>query len=314
MAQDVSPRRVSLVGPMILITIGVLFLLHNWRPDFEPWPILLTYWPLILIFVGLGKIWDHFQRTRNPNAAQGSTIGSTIAVLAVIFVLVALVWHGRGYARHYSWDSRTKHVTRIVEPQKAKSANARLKIGSGELIINGGSANLVDADFTFGRSFDDPRVDYSVSDGVGHLTIDQSGNNVHFGNAHNEWNLRFSKDLPLDLRVDMGAGRGNLHLRDVSLTNLDLNIGAGQVDVDLTGDRTADVTVNIEGGVGQATIRLPKNVGVVARASGGIGSIDVHGLKHDGDTYTNGALGKAKATIHLKVEGGIGQIVLTEEP
>jgi hypothetical protein len=52
---------------------------------------------------------------------------------------------------------------------------------------------------------------------------------------------------------------------------------------------------------------------VVAHASGGIGSIDVRGLKHDGDTYTNDVLGRTPATIHLKVEGGIGQIVLTEE-
>jgi N-terminal domain of toast_rack, DUF2154/Domain of unknown function (DUF5668) len=313
MAQDASPRRVSLVGPIILISIGALFLLHNWRPDFEPWPVLLTYWPLILIFIGLGKIWDHMQRSRNPNAPS-SSIGSTIAILACVFVLIALIWHGRSYSRRFSWDSRTRHVTRVVEPQKAKSATARLNMGSGQLTINGGAADLVDADFDFGRSFDDPRVDYSVSDGVGHLTIEQGGNSVHFGNARNDWNLRFSKDIPLDLRVDLGAGQGNLHFRDVPLTNLDLNMGAGQVDVDLTGDRTADMNVDIEGGVGQANIRLPKNVGVVAHASGGIGSIDVRGLKHDGDTYTNDVVGKTKATIHLKVEGGIGQIVLTEEP
>jgi hypothetical protein len=36
-------------------------------------------------------------------------------------------------------------------------------------------------------------------------------------------------------------------------------------------------------------------------------------LKHDGDSYTNEAYGKSSATIHLKVEGGIGEIVLTEE-
>jgi hypothetical protein len=53
---------------------------------------------------------------------------------------------------------------------------------------------------------------------------------------------------------------------------------------------------------------------VIAHASGGIGSIDVSGLKHEGDTYTNEAYGKSPATIHLKVEGGIGQITLNVEP
>jgi predicted membrane protein len=111
----------------------------------------------------------------------------------------------------------------------------------------------------------------------------------------------------------MGAGQGNLHFHDVPLTRLDLNLGAGQVDVDLTGDRKTDLMADIEGGVGQANIRLPKNVGVIAHASGGIGSISAHGLKHDGDSYTNEAYGKSPATIHLKVEGGIGEIVLREE-
>jgi Cell wall-active antibiotics response 4TMS YvqF len=103
-------------------------------------------------------------------------------------------------------------------------------------------------------------------------------------------------------------------LREIPLTRLDLHIGAGQVDVDLTGDRKADLTADIEGGVGQADIRLPKNVGVIAHASGGIGSIDVRGLKHDGDSYTNDAYGKSAATIHLRVQGGIGQITLSQEP
>jgi hypothetical protein len=314
MAQDGNPRRISLVGPLILITIGGLFLLHNWRPDFEPWSILATYWPLILIFIGLGKVWDNMQRSRNPNAPPGISIGATIGMLAFVFVLVALLWHGRSFSRRHGWGGITKHSTRIVEPQKAKTAHARLEMGGGQLIIGGGSPNLLDADFNYNSSFDEPRIDYTVSNGVGQLDVKQNGNSVHFGNSRNEWNLRFGKDVPLDLKVDMGAGQGNLHLRDVPLTGLELNIGAGQVDVDLTGDRKTDLTVDIEGGVGQANIRLPKNVGVVAHASGGIGSIDVRGLKNDGDAYTNDALGKAAATIHLKVEGGIGQIVLTQEP
>jgi hypothetical protein len=93
-----------------------------------------------------------------------------------------------------------------------------------------------------------------------------------------------------------------------------MTMGAGQADVDLTGDRKSDLTANLEGGVGQVTIRLPRKVGVVVRASGGIGSISAHGFRHEDDEYTNEAYGKTPATIHLKVEGGIGQISLIEEP
>ena len=314
MPQDGHPRRVSLVFPIILITVGGLFLLHNWRPAFDPLPILWTYWPLILIFIGVGKIWDSAYRSRNPNAPPGVSIGASIGTIAFVIVLVLLLWHGRSFSRRHGFYSGSHHIAQSVDLQGAKSAHAKLEMGAGQLTINGGASRMLDADFTYSDSFDAPRVDYHVDGGVGQLNITQDSHSVHFGRSQNDWNLHFSKDIPLELKVDMGAGQGELHFRDVPLTRLDLNLGAGQMDVDFTGDRKTDLTADIEGGVGQATIRLPKNVGVIARASGGIGSIDVHGLKHDGDSYTNDAYGKSPATIHLKVEGGIGQITLNVEP
>jgi hypothetical protein len=314
MPQDGHPRRVSLVFPIILITVGGLFLLHNWRPAFDPVPILWTYWPLILIFIGLGKIWDSVQRSRNPNAPPGVSVGSSIGAIAFVVVLVMLFWHGRSFSRRHGFYSGSQHTTQTVDLQGAKSAHARLEMGAGQLIIDGGASRMLDAEFTFSNDYDQPRVDYHVDGGVGQLHISQDSHSLHFGRSQNDWNLHFSKDIPLELKVDMGAGQGDLHFRDVPLTRLDLNLGAGQMDVDLTGDRKTDLTADIEGGVGQATIRLPKKVGVIAHASGGIGSIDVSGLKHAGDTYTNDAYGKSPATIHLKVQGGIGQINLNVEP
>jgi N-terminal domain of toast_rack, DUF2154/Domain of unknown function (DUF5668) len=315
MAQNCNLRGVSLVFPIVLITVGVLFLVHNWRPAFDPIPVIWTYWPLILIFIGAGKIWDNLQRSRNPDAPQKVSVGASVGALAFVAVLAMLLLYGRSFSRSRAFYSgATRHTTKIVEPQRAKSARAKLNMGAGQLTINSGTGDLLDADFTYSGSYEDPRVDYSVSDGVGQLNISQDSHSLHFGRSQNDWILNFSKDIPLDLKVQMGAGQGNLHLREIPLTGLELHLGAGQMDVDLTGDRKTDLTADIEGGVGQADIRLPKNVGVIAHASGGIGSINVRGLKHDGDAYTNDAYGKSPATIHLKVEGGIGQITLTEEP
>jgi len=313
MPQDGSPRRVSLVFPLILITIGVLFLVQSWRPAFEPWLILRDWWPALLILIGLGMVWDNVRKSRNPNPPPGISVGSTMGVLFFALLLVFVVARGRSYSRHHLVGSGSQHTSQTVEIQGAKSVQAKVEVGAGQLNISSGTNHLLESDFTFSDSFDEPRVSYSVADGVGQLAITQDSQSVHFGNSHNEWTLHFNNEIGLELRIDMGAGQGNLNFRNIPLTRLDLNLGAGQVDVDLTGDRTADLTADIEGGVGQANIRLPKNVGVIAHASGGIGSIRAHGLKEEGGSYTNEAYGKSKATIHLKVEGGIGEIVLTEE-
>jgi hypothetical protein len=312
-AQDGNPRRVSLVFPIILITVGALFLIRTWRPAFDPVPILWTYWPLILIFIGLGKIWDNVRRSRNPNAPPGISVGATLGTLAFVVIIVILLWHGHGFPRRHGSFAETKHIAQTVDLKNAKTLNAKLEMGAGQLTINSGATRVIDTDFTYTDSYDEPHVDYNVTNGVGDITITQGSRSVHMGHSQNDWNLHFSREIPLELRIDMGAGQGNLHLRDVPLTRLDLNIGAGQVDVDLTGDRKTDLSADIEGGVGQANIRLPKNVGVIAQVSGGIGSIEAHGLKHDGDSYTNDVYGKSPTTIRLKVEGGIGQIVLSQE-
>jgi hypothetical protein len=317
MADRQFQRRTSLVLPIVLITVGAMFLYANWRPAFDPWPILRTYWPLILVFVGLGKMWDVTRARQNPDGtarAGGVSLGATFGALAFVLVLVVLFWHGRAFTHDRHSSNELQEHSRTVDRQGAKSVDVSLETSAGEFNISGGSSHLLEADFKYSDSYETPRVDYNVDGGVGHLNISQDGTSTHFGSSHNEWNLRLSNDVPLELKVEMGAGRGRLLLRDLPVTRLDMTMGAGQADVDLTGDRKNDLTANLEGGVGQVTIRLPRKVGVVVRASGGIGSISAHGFRHEDDEYTNEAYGKSPAMIHLKVEGGVGQINLIEEP
>ena len=314
MPPDTQTRRPPLAVPIILIVVGALFLYANYRPGFDPWLVLKTYWPLILIFIGLGKMLDSMRARQNPGGPAGSSIGVTVAVVALICVLAILLFHGHAFSRKARASSFMSHESRTVDLEDAKSVNSSVQTSAGQLTISGGSSRLLDADFGFSDSYASPRVDYHIDSGVGQLTISQDDRNTHFGVSHNDWNLRFSNDVPLELKIDMGAGQGHFRLRDLLLTRLRVDMGAGQVDVDLTGDRKKDLDADIEGGVGQATIRLPTKVGVVVHASGGLGTINAHGLKHEGDEYSNDAYGKTPATIHLKVQGGVGQINLIQEP
>jgi CYTH domain-containing protein len=317
MAENGAPRRASLVFPILLITVGAIVLYSNWRPSFDPWPILWTYWPLILIFVGAGKIWDSWQRRQNPETrTSGSAMGASLGAIVFVIVLVALLWHGK---RFNHWRSGTvyamQHQSHTVDRLNAKSVRATLDMGAGELNLSGGSSHLLESDFDYRSSSGAPIVDYTVSGTTGDLRISQEDTDSHIRTTtDNHWTLHFANDIPLEIKIDMGAGRGNLRLRDIDVTRLNLDMGAGQVDVDLTGDRKSDLTADIEGGVGEANIRLPKNVGVIVNASGGLGTISAHGLKHDGDEYTNDLYGKSPVTIHLKVAGGVGTITLTQEP
>jgi hypothetical protein len=314
MAQDSAPRRPSLFFPILLIALGVFFLYAEWHPDFDPWPILRTYWPLILIFLGLAKIWDSAHRRQNPGASAGPSVAGIIAAIALVLVFALLIHHGRfGH-----WRTGTvyamQHADHTVDRDDAKTVDAHIQMNAGDLDLSGGSSHLLEGNFDYRASSGTPKVDYSISGTTGNLDIYQNESDSHFNSTgDNHWTLHLADNVPIELRIDMGAGRGNLRLRDIDITQLNLSIGAGQVDVDLTGDRKEDLTANIEGGVGEADIRLPRNIGVIVNASGGLGTIDTHGLQRDGDDYVNQAYGKSPVTIHLKVQGGIGRISLSEQ-
>jgi hypothetical protein len=319
MSRDNRARRSSIVFPILLIGFGLLALMWRWLPDFYPWPVLWKYWPLLLILVGAGMFWDRSQRRSDPEGAPGFPVGSTIGAVAFLLVLTVLLWHGRVYARH-NWmhESDTSghrgHTAEVVDRKDAKAVRMIVHMPSGDLHIEGGAGRLMEADFYLGAAWSAPMVEYSVEKGFGTLSINQQSSSQLMVNSDNTWKLRVNDEVPLELEVDVGAGRGDLKLAKVDLTRLELNIGAGQANVDLTGERGKDLQAEIHGGVGEAVVRLPKNVGVVATVHGGLGAIDVHGLKEEDDgQYVNAAYGKAPNTIHLTVEGGIGHIRLEQE-
>lgn len=302
------PRRAgSITGALILIAIGVFVLISNLHPEIEFWPILFRYWPLILIFIGIGKIFDSIVfRDSGATTRSDHVSGAAIAFLVLILVFAFALWkvHGR---------NGRMHDTHSVELQGAKTVSADIQIPAGQLTLNGGDGRLLDADFDYREEEGKPSVVYNVSGDRGELSISQERLRLHFGSTHNDWRLHFGGDEPLELTLNMGAGQSDIDLRDLNVNRLEVHVGAGQMTLDLGGPRKSNLTADIQGGVGTAMIRLPKDVGVRVHASGGIGSVSTDGLTREGDDYVNAAYGKTPASIDLTVQGGVGQIVLSQE-
>ena len=315
MGQNRRVRSSSVVFPLLLIAFGGLILLSRALPNFNPWPVVGKYWPLILIFAGAGMVWDRSRRVQNPEAPAAFPVGTTLGTILFLLVLIVLTWRGHTYASH-EWPTHStmkSHRQETIDKKDAKSVRMSVKMPAGDLTMSGGAESLLNADFSFGSSWGEPKIEYSVHDGQGDLSIDQEGGGTLVTNSDNTWNLKVNDSIPLNLEIDIGAGRGVLRFAKVDLTRLELNIGAGQADVDLSGERAKDLEAEIQGGVGEATIRLPKDVGVVAIVHGGLGSIDTHGLKEEDGQYVNAAYGKSPTTIHLSVNGGIGSIKLQQQ-
>jgi hypothetical protein len=87
--------RRSLAGPIVLIVIGCLFLLHNFGVRVPVWRFFGRFWPLLLILWGVIKLIEHFDANRRGYRATGIGAGSVVLLLLIIVF---------GLGAHYSND------------------------------------------------------------------------------------------------------------------------------------------------------------------------------------------------------------------
>lgn len=207
----------------------------------------------------------------------------------------------------------TSHETRVVElnhagTDQSEMARVSLKMGAGELQLNGGAPSLLDADFTYNVPSWKPIL---IDDSTGvrrEIRIEQPNSSQASSNSIYKWTLRLNDNVPVDVVAHLGAGEARMILGSVNLRSLEVEMGVGELHLDLTGHPRRDYNVNLTGGVGQATVILPGSAGIVANAHGGIGDISVKGLEKRGGSWINPAHEQAPVTIHLNVQGGVGQI------
>jgi len=227
------------------------------------------------------------------------------AALAVLTIVAALT-----ACEHVS---ETRTARESVELGGAASADVLIKMGAGELELAGGAQGLMDASFTTNVRRWEPRVEYDVFGGKGRLSVRQRrSGGLFLGHSKNEWTIRLGGGAPIDLTVDLGAGKSELDLRGLDLSALEIDMGVGEMTLNLSGPLKKSLQVSIDGGIGHGTIVLPRDVGVKVDIDGGLGSVDAHGLNRTGrgHVYTNDAWGRGGVSLEIKIDAGIGSIDL----
>ncbi|GAH86539.1 unnamed protein product, partial [marine sediment metagenome] len=127
--------------------------------------------------------------------------------------------------------------TQTVELGEAESVELDLDIGAGTLKVQGGARELMEGYFVYNVQGWKPEIRYSVTGNRGILKVKQGEcSAMAIGKTRNKWDISLSNDVPLDIKVDFGAGAGNLDLRGLILNSLDIDMGVGELKVDLSGE------------------------------------------------------------------------------
>jgi hypothetical protein len=135
------PRGSSVFSGLILIFIGLLLLLHNYR-GFELTGIVLRWWPLILIFWGAIKIYERTAGARGvqPGASRISS-GEVFLVLGLLALVGIVVGVDQARRRLPGMDEidigGEAFASSIDVAPKAVPANARVTVrgGRGDITV-----------------------------------------------------------------------------------------------------------------------------------------------------------------------------------
>lgn len=96
-------RRRSVVGPILLIVIGTLFLLHNFGYAFPRIEYFVKFWPLVLVAIGLVRMAEYFA-SRNAGRPVPAMSGGTVFLL-VVLVLIGLAMSAAIRHRNLDWEA-----------------------------------------------------------------------------------------------------------------------------------------------------------------------------------------------------------------
>jgi len=297
-----TPTRRGLFWPLLLITIGLVFLLVNF--GFIPGVTalsLLNLWPLLLVLAGvdiaIGRRW--------PLAA----LGIDVAVIALGLALLATQPTFVGGPFFVIGDGAGGESDVSVARQGVSSLSLDLNGGAGRFRVSGGSSTLVDAH----SANEDLRLRRSDIDKGGthaSVRIDQSGTR-QVGSTTIDVEARIASDVDTDLQVDGGAGEFIIDLRDVRVTNADINVGAAQLTVTLPKPAAA-VTIDVNAGASSIIIEVPDGVEAQVTTKGALLTLRSSNSRvtASGNSAQTSGYSSATARVTVRVTAGVSSVTI----
>jgi hypothetical protein len=294
-------RRISLVGPTILVGLGVILLLNNLGYlNWGFWEVA-RLWPILLIAAGLEILLGH--------RSLWASVGAALVVLVLIVGGVVLVGQGEsvvgrggeaivlGYPRERATSASIQldpDVTRLsidALDDASELATATIRLRGDEQLderyVAGDQARLTLASRTaVPRSF---------------VGLDR----------HASWQVGLNPDVALDLSVDLGVGEAAIDLSRLIIEEARIDFGVALVEVKLPD--MGNTVLSIDGGVGTIRINVPEDLGVRIIADAGLVTRDVPpNFTRVGNTYTSPGYERADTRATVTVNLGVGTITVRQ--
>ena len=304
-----GPRMPSLVGPIILIGVGVVgLLLYSGHIDAEHfWTWYGRWWPLLLIFAGLGMLAEWFLDLRRGAPVRRSRGFVGLLILLAIVGVTAAGWHRWGPLRAQWGDNNDNFFNflglpehdmdqQVLNVQIPAHAAVQIENPRGDVSVTAGEGDSVQVQahqVAFASSDAEAKKIFEAE--AAHVTV--SGNAVVIrteGNDKGRMNLVI--ELPKTAHVQVNAGHGDVSAAGLG-NGLDINSGHGAVQLNAI-DGSAQV--HFSGGRGDFSAH---QINGDLTASGNCNDVTLSGVKGkitmNGDLFGDVHLEDVAGQVHV---------------
>ncbi len=273
-----KPR--SVVGPLLLIAVGTLFLVRNLWPDIPLFDMFARYWPFLLILWGSARLVEvlYWHFTDRPLPVQGVSGGEWFVVILLCVFGSLSFWGSNAYSR---WPNSRISVRGLeifgerfefpvnVEQKAGKASRVVLDLGRGNATIVGAEGDGIKVS---GRKTIQAynQADADRGDKEAPIEIVPMGDQIVIRTNQEkvDRNRRASADLEISIPKNLsfvGRGRyGDFDVRDLA--------GGVEIDSDNAGVRLQNIG-------GAAKIELRRSD--IVRAVNVKGNVDIKGRGQD---------------------------------
>lgn len=324
-------KRDRLFTGMLLLCIGILFLLDNFKLISFHWGNILGLWPLLLIVSGINIVTSNYH-SKNVNA---------IRIIVFVAVLGIVAYRGTQPPNHHFWgrqfgnhflnndddnnmndddddddddDQSAKGVFKL-EGSRTYNEPYSAAIKTASLNIKGGGATYILQDTTnqlFNASTHELSGKFNFN-----TTATDSGRTINFNtsNSHhsinwdndkgNKANIKLNSNPIWDIDIASGASKMDLDFTKFKIRRLTVKGGATSMDVKL-GQPITVMNVDISTGVSEVNISVPSSAACHIISKTGLSSKSFEGFESKNDNeYQTAGFDNAPRKIYLNLNGGV---------
>ncbi len=280
-----------LIGGIILIVLGALFLLTNLGYiSFDVLFGILDLWPLLLVVAGINVLFN-----KKP----------IITLITWIIFFAVLILYGTFYEKA---NTSVDFKTHFVKPVETSYGELNLDIGAARINVDSEKNNLLKVDARGIKLNHNNAYKNDMETAIFNFT-NKNHNPTVYRIRDSSYNFRLNENVIWDLDLNLGAVSTTLNLENIATRSVDLDMGAGNLEITL-GNKYNKSDIKIDSGASNINITVPKDAGIKIRLDSSLSKINTDDLNlvKLGDYYISPDYDEKGVKLVFRVSMSVGRV------